>query len=98
MLGERIPADRALDWGLVNRVLPAGEFDAGVATLVDALAAGPTQSYAGTKQQLNEWMFRGLEDQLELEAVLQQKMAGTGDFAEGVEAFIQKRAPEFQGS
>lgn len=98
MLGERIPADRALDWGLINRVLPAGEFAAGAAALVDTLAAGPTAAYAATKRQLNDWLYRGLDDQLELEAVLQQQMAATHDFTEGVTAFLQKRAPSFTGA
>lgn len=98
MLGERIPADRALDWGLINRVLPSAEFEAGAATLVDLLAAGPTAAYAATKHQLNQWIYRGLDDQLELEAVLQQQMASTSDFTEGVTAFLHKRAPSFRGA
>lgn len=98
MLGERITASKALHWGLVNAVLPDDEFDAGVSALVERLAAGPTRSYAGTKRQLNEWTYSGLDDQLALEARLQQEMVATQDFAEGVCAFLDKRDASFGGT
>jgi 2-(1,2-epoxy-1,2-dihydrophenyl)acetyl-CoA isomerase len=97
LLGERIPAAKALDWGLIARVLPDADFDAGVGELVEKLAAGPTRSYAASKQALNAWLYRGMEDQLELEAAHQQDLAGSPDFAEGVAAFLEKRPPAFQG-
>jgi 2-(1,2-epoxy-1,2-dihydrophenyl)acetyl-CoA isomerase len=97
MLGERVPAAQALDWGLVNRVVPDDAFAGEVAALRDRLAAGPTRSYAGSKRQLNSWLYARMEEQLELEADLQQEMAGSPDFAEGVTAFIQKRPPVFEG-
>lgn len=98
MLGERITAPQALHWGLVNRVLPDDQFDAGVRELVDRLAVGPTKSYAGTKQQLHASMYANLEEQLELEAELQQQMAASHDFAEGISAFLQKRHAAFRGT
>jgi 2-(1,2-epoxy-1,2-dihydrophenyl)acetyl-CoA isomerase len=97
MLGERISAAQALEWGLVNRVVPDDAFAAEVAALRDRLAAGPTRSYAGTKRQLNHWLYARMEQQLELEADLQQEMAGSPDFYEGVAAFVQKRQPAFEG-
>ena len=98
MLGERIPARQALEWGLVNRVWSDDEFPARVDELVDRLAAGPTRSYAGTKRQLNRWLYRDMDDQLELEAQIQQEMAGSDDFVEGVTAFVEKRGARFAGS
>ena len=97
MLGERVPAAQALEWGLANRVHPDDAFPDAVDELVDRLAAGPTRSYAGTKRQLNRWVFTGFEDQLMLEADIQQQMAATGDFMEGVMAFVQKRQARFSG-
>ena len=97
LLGERIPAPQAVEWGLINRAIPDAEFDAEVEALVDRLAAGPTASYAGMKRQLNAWLFGRMEQQLELEARIQGEMAGSHDFAEGVAAFLQKRAPTFEG-
>jgi 2-(1,2-epoxy-1,2-dihydrophenyl)acetyl-CoA isomerase len=97
MLGERLPAPQALDWGLINRVFPDGELAAESAALAARLAAGPTSSYAGSKRQLNNWLYTRMPEQLELEAQIQQEMAGSDDFVEGATAFIQKRAPRFQG-
>jgi 2-(1,2-epoxy-1,2-dihydrophenyl)acetyl-CoA isomerase len=98
MLGERVTAAQALDWGLINRVVPDAEFPDEVAELRDRLAGGPTRSYAGTKRQLNHWLYTRMEEQLGLEADIQQEMAASGDFAEGVAAFIEKRQAAFEGA
>ncbi len=97
MLGERLPAAQALEWGLVNRVWPDADFAARSEELAARLAAGPTRSYAGSKRQLNAWLERGMEDQLELEATIQREMAASGDFVEGVLAFVEKRQAAFGG-
>jgi 2-(1,2-epoxy-1,2-dihydrophenyl)acetyl-CoA isomerase len=98
MLGERVSASTALDWGLINRVYDDGRFAEESEALLTKLAEGPTRSYAGTKRQLNNRIYWGMDEQLELEADIQQEMAASGDFVEGVLAFAQKRPPKFAGS
>jgi 2-(1,2-epoxy-1,2-dihydrophenyl)acetyl-CoA isomerase len=97
MLGERLPAAEALSWGLINRVVPDDELAAATATLAARLASGPTRSYAGTKRQLNNWLYARMGEQLELEAKIQQEMAGSDDFLEGATAFVEKRPARFAG-
>jgi 2-(1,2-epoxy-1,2-dihydrophenyl)acetyl-CoA isomerase len=97
LLGERVPARTALDWGLVNRVVADEALQDEAAALADRLASGPTRSYAGTKRQLNAWQFARFEQQLELEASIQQQLAASEDFAEGVKAFVEKRSARFRG-
>jgi len=98
MLGERLPAPKALEWGLINRVVADEQLELEVAALAARMAAGPTRSYAGSKRQLNNWLYARIEEQLELEAKIQQEMAGSKDFVEGAMAFIQKRPPRFSGA
>jgi 2-(1,2-epoxy-1,2-dihydrophenyl)acetyl-CoA isomerase len=97
MLGERIAAEQALSWGLINRVVDDDALAEEVGALIDRLATGPTLSYAGTKRQLNARAYAGIEQQLELEAQIQQEQAATSDFIEGVMAFVEKREARFQG-
>jgi 2-(1,2-epoxy-1,2-dihydrophenyl)acetyl-CoA isomerase len=98
MLGERVPAERALDWGLINFLHPDDRLMDEANALVEKLAAGPTRSYASSKQALNRMLYPDLDGQLDLEAELQHALARTDDFMEGVMAFVEKRDAAFQGS
>ena|SRR5215210_385178 len=97
LLGERVPATTGRAWGLVDRLVPDDSFAQEVDALAERLATGPTRAYAAAKQQLNARVYAGLEEQLELEASLQQEMARSADFGEGVLAFLEKRPVRFTG-
>jgi 2-(1,2-epoxy-1,2-dihydrophenyl)acetyl-CoA isomerase len=98
LLGTRVPAQQALDWGLINRVHKPESLPKESLELAQRMAKGPTRSYAGTKQALNRMLFGDLEAQLELEADIQHQLFRTKDVTEGVGAFVEKREPAFSGS
>ena len=94
---RRLSADEALVWGLVSEEVPAERFGKRTAELAEWYAALPTRAVAMTKQLFEHAYGSSLEDQLALEAELQQAATGTEDFPEGVQAFLEKRVPKFRG-
>jgi 2-(1,2-epoxy-1,2-dihydrophenyl)acetyl-CoA isomerase len=97
LLGERIPAQKALEWGLVNRVLPPAELEAGALALARDLAAGPTKGLAAIRALCWDALETDYKSQLERERVLQREAGLTADHREGVRAFFEKRPPRFEG-
>lgn len=97
-LGERIPADRALEWGLVNQVVDDDRLDEAVGGLAARLAASSPGALANIKRTINAPLYEDLEKVLELEAVLQQERVESADFLEGVAAFMEGRPPRFEGA
>jgi 2-(1,2-epoxy-1,2-dihydrophenyl)acetyl-CoA isomerase len=98
LLGDPIPAQTALDWGLINRVVPDGDLMSEARDLATRLAKGPTRSYAQSKRALNNSLLKIMDEQLDLEADIQGEMVTSADFIEGVTAFVQKRDPRFTGN
>jgi len=97
LLADRFDAKRALELGLVNRVVPAAELDAATTALAGRIAAGPTHAYGATKRLLNRSLASTLEAQLQAEAESFAACSATEDFKEGIRAFVEKRQPRFKG-
>ena len=95
--GRPVGAAEALEMGLFHRVLPADEFEAGWRSFATELAQGPTRAFALTKSLLYEAAERTLDEQLDLEVEAQSEAGRTADHLEGVQAFLAKRPPSFEG-
>jgi 2-(1,2-epoxy-1,2-dihydrophenyl)acetyl-CoA isomerase len=95
LLGERFDARRALELGLVNRVVPAALLEGTVAAIVASLATGPVMAIRNAKRLMRESLGRTLSEQLAAEAVSFGACSGTDDFAEGIAAFLEKRPAKF---
>jgi 2-(1,2-epoxy-1,2-dihydrophenyl)acetyl-CoA isomerase len=97
LLGERLPAQTALEWGMINRVYDDGDLMPEALKLARELASGPTVSlHLIRKLYWNSWENSYVE-QLLLERVLQKEAGLTEDSVEGVTAFFQKRPAQFKG-
>jgi 2-(1,2-epoxy-1,2-dihydrophenyl)acetyl-CoA isomerase len=97
MLGDKLDAARAKEWGLVYEVVPAGALAETSFEVARRLAAMPTRGLGLAKRGFNAAFANDLDTQLDLEETLQREAGATADYAEGVRAFVEKRAPIFEG-
>lgn len=97
LFADRIPARKAEAWGMIWEAVSSEEFEAAWKARAAQLASGPTEAYARIKTALRGAFENDLAGQLALEAQLQGECGKTRDFREGVEAFLDKRAPRFEG-
>ena len=98
LLGEKLPADKARAWGLINRVVPDADLQSTALGLAAELAAGPTRALALIRRAAWAATASDLEGALQTERAFQTEAGHTADFAEGVAAFFEKRPARFTGA
>jgi len=98
MLTNRmINAEEALDWGLITRIVPDEDLLDEAMKLAKIMANGPTKAYGQVKHLLLDSLTNSLETQMELESRAITAMGATEDGREGIDAFVNKRKPEYKG-
>ena len=98
MLTNRVlSANEALNWGIVNQVVSENEFEEAIDKLAKTLSNGPTRAFGQVKALLNSSFDNGMETQMEYESRGIADMVRTKDGQEGIDAFLNKRAPKFKG-
>ncbi|HAF54343.1 MAG TPA: 2-(1,2-epoxy-1,2-dihydrophenyl)acetyl-CoA isomerase [Thauera sp.] len=97
MLADKLPAEKAADWGLIWAAYDDAEFGAKVEALAAQLATMPTKALVRTRQAMHAAPGHTLEQQLSFEGGFMRELGWSPDYAEGVAAFMEKRAPKFSG-
>ena len=97
LTARMVPGPEAHDLGLVNRVVPVAELDSATNELADAIAAGPPLALSMTKRELDNAGDSSLVQALETEALAQSVNVGTEDIGEAMNAWVERRLPEFKG-
>jgi 2-(1,2-epoxy-1,2-dihydrophenyl)acetyl-CoA isomerase len=97
LLGDKLSAEQAAQWGMIWRCVDDAEFKSTVDQLAAQLAVAPTKGLARTKQAIYDSWNQKLEEQLNMERDFQRELGRSQDYAEGVAAFTEKRPPKFVG-
>ena len=97
LLAEKLPAEKAAEWGLIWACIDDAEFAASVERIAGQLSTAPTKALVRTRQAMHAAPGHTLEQQLSFEGGMMRELGWSPDYAEGVKAFMEKRAPNFTG-